>query len=74
MSAHARKRTTARNQSPMILARCSRSFGQVFGKLKHAAAMCEAFHRASSYHYPLIAKFAAYRAQAQMSDLVSLHH
>ena len=28
----ARKRTSVCNHSPMILARCSRSFGHVFGK------------------------------------------
>jgi hypothetical protein len=29
---HARYRTSALSQSPMILARCSRSWGQVLGK------------------------------------------
>jgi hypothetical protein len=32
MSAHAKKRASARNQSPMMRARCSRSLGQVLGK------------------------------------------
>jgi hypothetical protein len=30
--------------------------------LKYAAVMCETTHRANSYHFPLVAKFAAYRA------------
>ncbi|MGZ5261620.1 MAG: hypothetical protein ACXWC0_28720 [Burkholderiales bacterium] len=36
--------------------------------------MSEAFHRANSHHCPFIAKLAAYRAEAQMADVIGFHH
>jgi hypothetical protein len=42
--------------------------------LKYAAVVCETLHRTNSYHRPLNAKLAAYRAQAQKSDNVGIHH
>ena len=41
---------------------CGRLRNALTELLKYAAVMCKTTHRANSYHFPLVAKFAAYRA------------
>ena len=56
---------------PLLFRKIENALTKLF---KYAAVMCEASHRTNLYHCPLIAKLAAYRAQAEASDPFGLHH